>query len=216
MDPPIEKHFLWANVTELRKKFMPGTKFLIAIGGWGETELFSWAARNESTREAFADNVVRMVKAFGADGIDLDWEYPGGNGEDYKKYPNRDRKWEVEAYPLLLAVLRAKLGPRKIISAAVPGKMVDMIAFKRRTLPRIMNHVDFLNVMTYDLMNRRDNVTFHHSGIANSIETIDAYIAAGAAPQKLNLGLAFYVKWFKTEPGACKVGILVSGAAGLH
>jgi len=206
MDPKISQHILWTNVTELRKQFMPGTKILIAIGGWGETRLFPWAARDQRTRLVFARNVERMVDAFGADGVDVDWEYPGGNGEDYKPAPNRARKWEIEAYPLLLATLRARLGPRRVISAAVPGKPEDMIAFTRRTLPRIMNHVDFLNVMTYDLMNRRDNVTSHHTDIRKSLAAIDAYIAAGVAPQKLNLGLAFYVKWFRTKPGACEVG----------
>jgi len=205
VEPGNPNYSPWINVTELRQQFMPGTKILLAIGGWGETWLFPWAARDQKRREAFAENVDRMVTAFGADGVDLDWEYPGGNGEDYKTRPNRDRKWEIEAYPLLLATLRAALGPRKLISAAVPGRLEDMIAFTRRTVPRIMNHVDFLNVMTYDLMNRRDNVTGHHSGVGNSIEALDAYIAAGAAPQRLNLGFAFYVKWFETEHGACDV-----------
>ena len=65
-----------------------------------------------------------------------------------------------------------------------------------------MSSIDFLNIMTYDLMNRRDNVTKHHTGLQNSLEAIDAYIAAGVDPSKANLGLAFYVKWFKTDPMA--------------
>jgi len=136
---PTQPHNFWANITELRGKFVPGTKMLIAIGGWGEDRLFSWAA-------------------------------------------------------------------------AVPGRPSDMMAFTRKTLPRIMNHLDFLNVMTYDLMNRRDNVTDHHTGVKNSIEGLEAYITAGVAPQKLNLGLAFYVKWFETEPGACEVSSLPSSS----
>lgn len=51
-------------------------------------------------------------------------------------------------------------------------------------------------------MNRRDNVTTHHTGIKNSVEAIDAYIAAGVAPTRANLGLAFYAKWFKTDSSA--------------
>jgi GH18 family chitinase len=126
-----------------------------------------------------------------------------GNGEDYKQVPNADKAWEIDAYPLLLSELRAALGPNKIISAAVPGLKRDMLAFTRETVPRIMRHVDFLNVMTYDLMNRRDTVTKHHTGIDLSLEAVDAYVSAGAAPQKLNLGFAFYTKYFKTEHDAC-------------
>lgn len=126
-----------------------------------------------------------------------------GNGEDYRTVPNKAKEWEIEAYPLLLAELRQALGWNKIISAAVPGLPRDMMAFGRKTLPRVMRHVDFLNVMTYDLMNRRDNVTIHHTGVQNSLVAIDAYIAAGAAPKKLNLGFAFYAKWFITTHDAC-------------
>ncbi|KAK4124245.1 glycoside hydrolase family 18 protein [Parathielavia appendiculata] len=194
---------LFTTVKEVRAKFPRHTRILVAIGGWGDTIGFSVAALNDETRKTFAENVASMVAATGADGVDVDWEYPGGNGEDYKQVPNSAKAWEITAYPLLLADLRAALGPGKIISAAVPGLKRDMLAFTRETVPRIMRHVDFLNVMTYDLMNRRDTVTKHHTGVELSLEAVDAYVSAGAAPQKLNLGFAFYAKYFKTEHSAC-------------
>ncbi|SPQ25933.1 8ba48589-7f9f-4f13-ba52-7581dfda5134 [Thermothielavioides terrestris] len=194
---------LFTSVDDVRAKFPKGTKVMVAIGGWGDTAGFSAAALTDETRKTFAENVANMVTTTGADGIDVDWEYPGGNGEDYKQVPNSAKAWEINAYPLLLAELRATLGPDKIISAAVPGLKRDMLAFTRETVPRIMRHVDFLNVMTYDLMNRRDTVTKHHTGVELSLEAVDAYVAAGAAPQNLNLGFAFYVKYFKTAHDAC-------------
>lgn len=136
-------------------------------------------------------------------GVDIDWEYPGGNGEDYKQVPNSEKEWEIEAYPLLLGEIRSAFGATKIITAAVPGREQDMIAFTRFTVPRIMRHLDFLNVMTYDLMNRRDTVTRHHSSVRGSREALQAYISRGASPEKLNLGLGFYVKWFKTDAEDC-------------
>jgi len=135
-------------------------------------------------------------------GVDVDWEYPGGNGEDYKQVPNSEKVWEIEAYPLLLGELRSALGPSKLITAAVPGIERDMIAF-RGNIANIEPHLDFLNVMTYDLMNRRDDVTKHHSSIAASRNTINAYIADGVPPEKINYGLGFYVKWFKTDKEDC-------------
>lgn len=90
------------------------------------------------------------------------------------------------------------------MSAAVPGLPRDMIAFTKTTTPVIGSILDFLNIMTYDLMNRRDNVTKHHTGIQASKEAVDAYLENGLAPKKVNLGFAFYVKWFKTDPdGGC-------------
>ncbi|KAK3362032.1 glycoside hydrolase family 18 protein [Lasiosphaeria ovina] len=202
-DPDVSDWPLFATVADLRPKFPAGTKIMIAIGGWGDALGFSVAATSAETRKTFADNVARMVRATGADGIDVDWEYPGGNGEDYKQVPNYAKAWEIPAYPLLLSELRASLGPDKTISAAVPGLERDMLAFTSLTVPHIMRHLDFLNVMTYDLMNRRDTMTKHHTGIQLSLEAVDAYIAAGADPGKLNLGFAFYTKYFQTEHEAC-------------
>jgi len=60
--------------------------------------------------------------------------------------------------------------------------------------------------MTYDLMNRRDNITKHHTGIELSLDAIDAYLENGVPPAKANLGFAFYVKYFKTDPsGGCVI-----------
>jgi GH18 family chitinase len=128
-----------------------------------------------------------------------------GNGEDYKQVPNSEKAWEIKAYPKLLAEIRSALGPRKLISAAVPGLRRDMLAFTKTTIPEIDASLDFFNIMTYDLMNRRDNVTKHHTGIELSLDSINAYLASGVPPEKANLGFAFYVKWFKTDPhGGCK------------
>ena len=126
-----------------------------------------------------------------------------GNGEDYKIIPNAKKAWEIEAYPQLLDELRNALGHERTISAAVPGKIVDMLAFTHGNMPMILASVDFLNVMTYDLMNRRDNMTKHHTGVQLSREAIRAYIDRGAKAEQLNLGFAFYAKYFQTQHDPC-------------
>jgi GH18 family chitinase len=98
-----------------------------------------------------------------------------------------------------LKELRKELGPDKLITAAVPGLERDMMAFTPRTVPDILDSLDFLNVMAYDLLNRRDTVTKHHTGLEASRQSLQAYMDRGAPPGKLNLGLAFYVKWVLTE-----------------
>ena len=196
---------LFTSVDEVRPKFPKGTKIMISIGGWGDDEGWPNAAATDASRKLFAHNVAAMVRDTGADGVDIDWEYPGGNGEDYKRNPNQEKVWEIEAYPKLLAEIRAVLGPDKLMSAAVPGLRRDMITFTKDTIPLIMESLDFLNIMTYDLMNRRDNITKHHTGIEASLDAISAYLDMGVPPAKANLGFAFYVKWFKTKPDAgCK------------
>lgn len=54
--------------------------------------------------------------------------------------------------------------------------------------------------MAYDLMNRRDNVTAHHTSVAGATEVVENYLAIGAPPSKMNLGFAFYAKYFQTKP----------------
>lgn len=58
---------LFRSVPSARESFVDGTQILIAIGGWGDTG-FSVAARNDSSRKAFAQNVAKMVAVTGADG----------------------------------------------------------------------------------------------------------------------------------------------------
>lgn len=126
-----------------------------------------------------------------------------GNGEDWKQVPNTEKAWEVDAYPQLLSDIRSALGPDKLISAAVPGLARDMIAFSKDNLSKINESLDFFNIMTYDLMNRRDNVTKHHTGLEISRKSIEIYLTNGIPPHKAMLGFAFYIKWFKIIPGQC-------------
>ncbi|CEJ57128.1 hypothetical protein PMG11_05833 [Penicillium brasilianum] len=191
-------------VETMRKRFGPDTKVMIAIGGWGDTAGFSDGAKDDTTRKRFAKNVASMLDTNNFDGVDIDWEYPGGNGQDYRQVPNSDKVDEIETYPLFLAAVREAIG-NKTLSIAVPGKRGDMIAFTKEQGPEIFKSVDMVNVMTYDLMNRRDNVTAHHTSVAGSLDTIEAYLDLGLEPEKINLGFAYYAKWFTTDPNSdCK------------
>ncbi|KAL2794360.1 glycoside hydrolase superfamily [Aspergillus keveii] len=187
-------------VSTMRGRFSPETKVLIALGGWGDSSGFSAGAKDEASRELYAKNVAAMLQSTGFDGVDIDWEYPGGNGQDYKQIPNSAKVSEIETFPLLLAAIRKAIGTEKILSIATPGKRGDMIAYTKEKGPEIFKSVDMINVMSYDLMNRRNNATMHHSGVADSLDTIKAYKEIGAPAEKLNLGIAYYAKWFTTQP----------------
>jgi chitinase len=56
--------------------------------------------------------------------------------------------------------------------------------------------------MSYDLVNRRDLVTGHHTSVNGTKASIQAYLDIGCDAQKLNLGYAFYAKYFTTS-GDC-------------
>lgn len=143
-----------------------------------------------------------------------------GNRDDYKIIPNKEREWEIGAFVQLLKDLRGAIGKRKILSIAVPGLERDLMAFTTSTLPRIIQQVDFINVMTYDLLNRRDTVVKHHSGVAASLASISTYMERGVPAEMLNLGLAYYVKWALTqdcdpdEPLGCPTQLLEDADTG--
>lgn len=59
---------LFTTVDAVRTKFSKGTSILISIGGWGDTQGFSTAARTDESRKLFAENIRRMVDDTGADG----------------------------------------------------------------------------------------------------------------------------------------------------
>ncbi|KAI9151246.1 chitinase [Paramyrothecium foliicola] len=198
VDDTPDEFPIFMHVPEARKLFKPETKISVAIGGWGDTG-FEDAARNETSRKRFARQVKAMIDLEGADGVDIDWEYPGGNRDDYKQVPNSERVWEIEAFVSLLQELRAAIGRDKLLSIAVPGLERDLMAFTKSTIPRILKEVDWINVMTYDLMNRRDTVIKHHSGIDISKESIRLYMDRGAPAHLLNLGLGYYTKAFLTQ-----------------
>jgi chitinase len=193
---PAGNYTPFESVDTMRSRFDNGTKILIALGGWGDTAGFSAGAADDTSRALYAKNLAAMLDSHGFDGVDIDWEYPGGNGADYKQIPNSDKVSEIETYPLLLAAIRSAIGD-KLLSIAVPAKEGDMIAFTAEQAPSIWASVDFVNIMTYDIMNRRDNITTHHSSVNGSLTAINHYLDNLCLPAaKANLGFAFYAKYF--------------------
>lgn len=73
------------------------------------------------------------------------------------------------------------------------------MAYTSETGPKIWSQVDFVNVMSYDLINRRDKLTWHHTSVVDSEDTIKNYLNIGAPADKLNLGFAYYAKYFTTK-----------------
>ncbi|EGR51275.1 glycoside hydrolase family 18 [Trichoderma reesei QM6a] len=186
---------------QVRSLFDTGTKLCLAVGGWGQSAGFDAAAKTDETRQLYAKNVADTIKNLGYDCVDIDWEYPGGNGEDYKVVPNSEKAWEIEAYPLFLEAVRKALPENIELSIAVPARVEDMMAFTAENVAKINGIVNYVNIMTYDLMNRRMNETTHHTSVNGSLNSVNTYLERGLSPDKINLGFAFYAKWFSTEAG---------------
>lgn len=185
---------------EVRALFDDDVKVCMAIGGWADTAGFSEGAKTEKSRKKYAKNVAATVKRLGYDCVDVDWEYPAGNGEDYRRIPNSKKVSEIKTFPLLLKEIKKAIG-KKDLSIAVPGLERDMIAYTGEKVKEMNKWVDFVNVMSYDLMNRRDNFTTHHTSLQGTLKSLEAYISRGFSTSKLVAGVPFYAKWFTTKKG---------------
>lgn len=124
----VSSYAPFIDLRVLRAKFDPSVKVCMAVGGWGDTDGFSKAAATDASRKLFAKNVVDVVKRLGYDCVDIDWEFPGGNGEDYRRNPNSNKTSEIETYPLLLSEIKEALGSHEL-SIAVPGLERDMSTY---------------------------------------------------------------------------------------
>ncbi|MGN6281851.1 glycoside hydrolase family 18 protein [Frateuria sp.] len=194
------------------KRIKPSLQVTIAVGGWGAGG-FSEAAATAQGRQAFAGSAAALVAAQGADGLDVDWEYPGHGESGIASRPD-DRAH----FTLLLKALRQALdrqagkGRHYALSIAVAdGPFVDGI-----DIAAVAPLVDWFNLMTYDFVNRMTPTTGHHAGLYRSrlaqadARTADGavrqFLAAGVPPCKLLPGVAFYGREF-AEVGADHEGL---------
>ncbi|KAI0526237.1 glycoside hydrolase superfamily [Xylaria bambusicola] len=198
------------QVQDLRHHFDNGTKIGIALGGWGSfSDGFSDVA-TEQYRAGFSANLAQWMDRQGYDFVDIDWEYPGGNGASQPSNATAD----IENFPLLLDAIKKALKPGKSVSISVAATPIGMGAFKSAEKTKsTWETVDFVTIMAYDYVNRASKRTGHHTDVEGSKAAVQRYIDLGLPPEKINLGFPFYAKWFQVEdnchnlttPDSCEI-----------
>ncbi|MBV8468125.1 MAG: glycoside hydrolase family 18 protein [Burkholderiales bacterium] len=237
---------LRGNFGQLRKLKArdPALKVLISLGGWSWSGHFSSAAATDESRRKLVASCIELYirgnlpVAGGAggptaaqgvfDGIDIDWEFPGGGGAEGNSHSPDDK----HNYTLLLAEFRRQLDAlgeaqhrHYYLSAAVSAGF-DHIA---QTEPaEYSRYLDWVNVMTYDFHGTWDKTTnfvspLYHDpadpGEAKTVvydgyDAIQALLAAGLPRDKVNLGLSFFAVGWKGVPDGGSHG-LYQPASGL-
>ena len=157
---------------------------VLSIGGWTAGG-FSEMASTDQRRKAFAKDCMRIVKEYGIDGIDIDWEYPSSSEAGITATPE-----DIDNFTLLMKELRKALGKSYLLSCATiaDARFVDFKA--------IEPYVDLVNIMMYDV----GNPPYHHaslyrsemSGRVTAQEALQAHLDAGMPINKLVLGVPFY------------------------
>lgn len=179
----------------LLKEQHPHLQTLISVGGWGWSARFSDVALTEASRAKFARSCVKFMLQYGFDGVDIDWEYPGGGGDPR----NVERPQDPDNFILLLAELRHQLdlqgeqdGRHYLLTIAAPAGASQ---YRNLSLDQIHPSLDWINIMTYDYAGPWSEVTSFNAplyGAVSADSAIQAYLAAGVPNDKLVMGVPFY------------------------
>jgi chitinase len=185
------------------KRARPDLKVLPSIGGWTLSDPFFFL-HDKVKRERFVDSVREFLltwKFF--DGVDLDWEFPGGKGAN----PNLGDPTDGEVYVQLLKEVREMLdqlsvetGRKYELSSAISGgwDKIDVVNYKEA-----QQYMDHIFVMSYDFKGGWSNDDLGHqtalyapSWNPNEKYTTDYGIKTllnqGVEPEKLVVGVAMY------------------------
>jgi len=179
----------------------PQLKIMVSIGGWGGCAPCSDLFSSASHRNTFAKTTVALFKQYNIDGLDLDWEYPVIEGYPGHKYDDADKT----NFTALVKSLREEMGNKYLLSFAAGG----FISYLEKSIEwkEVVPLVDFINLMTYDLVNGNSTVTGHHTPLAGYIpgqettETCVNWLLSKKVPaNKLIIGAAFYARVWENVP----------------
>jgi chitinase len=191
-----------ARLTALKDR-NPNMKILLSIGGWSWSDHFSDAAFTEESRIRFAQSAFRLMTKYHLDGLDIDWEYPGQEGQD-----NVYRPADKKNFTLLLKTVRGYLDQQNKKSAQNDQYLLTIAAgsndnyLDNTNLGEAHRYLDFVNLMTYDFHGSWTNHTGHHSNLfmpanpqrdeSSAHTSVKRFIEAGIPSHKIVLGVPFY------------------------
>lgn len=176
----------------------PQLKVLVSLGGWGGCETCSSVFSSAEGRTEFVKSCVEVIDFYGADGIDLDWEYPAIAGYPGHEYQPADR----ENFTALVQSLRQAMGEELVLSFAAGASS----SFIENSVEweKVMREVDHVNLMTYDFYGVGSEMTGHHTALGSNtfdkrsaFQAIEELYKKGVKPEQIVIGAAFYVKTFK-------------------
>lgn len=183
----------------------PDVNILIALGGWTRCGYFSEMAYTEAGRESFINSCLELLEQYPwIDGIDIDWEYQGGNLDGERRPEGPDDEgcpiWGTAAEDNANFALLAQ-GLREAMDAAYGAGTKKLTACASSsygyTLPcqdwaAAEPYLDYINVMTYDLAGTWAGMTGHNSGMPDTRSAISFLLGKSIPAAKLNIGSPMY------------------------
>ncbi|MGH1349747.1 MAG: glycoside hydrolase family 18 protein [Methyloligellaceae bacterium] len=197
---------LKGNMNQLAelKEAHPDLQIIISIGGAGLSRNFSSMVASEDSREIFVNSVVEFLKTYPMfDGVDLDWEFPNGGEAENEKSPDDGKNYALLAKDIraVLDGLGTETGRDYSLSVASPTGSQNLSNFN---LEGLAPHVNFFNMMAYDMHGHWSKNTGHQAPIENTgngtngiTDAVDAYLDSGVPANKIVIGAPTYTKAWK-------------------
>ena len=226
---PHPQHRVFDQAFVRLKRRDPRVQVLASVGGWGGSDPLFHAASTAEGRQAVVVAMQRFLREHpGFDGIDIDWEHPGGNGAaNGVQLGSPD---DGRYYVLLMQDLRVGLdalgrerGRRYGLTVAVnaTAPVLDRIDWAAAAPP-----LDLIFLMTYDYHGPWTEKAGHHAPLFSSWAGADDSLAQSVAHMrrhgvpmaKLVGGVAFYGRGFAgvadPRPGAARSGVFPANEDG--
>jgi chitinase len=213
------------NLGQLRllKQKHPQLRVLMSIGGWTWSKWFSDAALTAQSRQTFVKSCIDLwikgnlpgapagAAAGIIDGLDLDWEWPGSDGNA----GNIIRPEDKHNFTELVAEFRKQLDalkPGYLLTAFLPAAESKIDAGFE--VKKIFRNLDYGNLQGYDLHGPWETTTNHQANLFEnpadptpqphfSVDaTVNAYLQRGAPADKVTIGVPFYSHGWSNVPPA--------------
>ncbi|WP_153446762.1 glycosyl hydrolase family 18 protein [Vibrio algicola] len=162
-DTPIKGNFAMMMALKQRN---PDLKILPSVGGWTLSDPF-FSFTDKSKRDIFVASVKDFLTTWKFfDGVDIDWEFPGGGGENANL---GDPQKDGPAYVALMQELRAMLDELEVAN----GKEYELTSAINAGHDKVedvdygqaVQYMDYIFAMTYDFYGGWNNVPGHQAGL---------------------------------------------------
>ncbi len=203
-DDPIKGNF--GQLMRL-KAAQPDIKILPSVGGWTLSDPFFDLGNNQN-RAVFVNSVVEFLTTYEFfDGVDIDWEFPGGGGANAALGNDTDGATYIQLMSDLrsaLDTLSESTGKEYEITSAIgtSPSMISAVDYQAAT-----QYMDYIFMMTYDYKGAWSSELGHQTNLYASTQTADdslsvnisvnAMLDQGVAPGKLVVGVAKYGRGWK-------------------
>jgi chitinase len=158
-------------------------KAMVAIGGSTQSTRYSTVAMSDSSRTTFVNSVVALLSKYHFDGVMLDWQYPN-QAIDKDNYVHLLDKFDEK-----FAGTAFSLGITGSPNHAVVDSFFDV--------PKILNYVDFVHVLTLDYHGPWDSRVDYAAPLKWTIESLEYWWSKGAPKNKLLAAVPLFARTWK-------------------